>query len=468
MTNAANNTQQQRWILPVTLAIAFFMENMDANIIATSLPQIANATNTTPVALKLAMTSYLISLCILTPISGWIVDNFSARATFRYSIIIFLAGSLLCAASQTLCFFVVARFLQGIGGAMMVPVARLVILRATQKEDLVSALSWFSIPALTGPLIGPPIGGFITTYFSWHWIFLINIPIGILALICAAIYMPKKEVLVKYSLDIKGFILSATAVVTFIFGTSIVSQPNLPKEYGLALTVIGIISAIAYYKYAQTAKSPLFSVKLFNNNVFRKCIIGGSLFRIGIGAIPFLVPLMFQLCFKMSALESGCLVFIAAAGSIFMKTAVKFLFDRFRIYYMLIIGTVISAAFIAIYGLFTQYTPYWLILTILFFSGFLRSMFFSAINALGFSEISKEEMSQATPLHAVATQVSIALGIAIAGIVLETCSTIHGGPNTLRDFRYAFYIVGFLSMSSVFVFASFDKNVGSSLRSKNK
>ena len=198
MTNAANNTQQQRWILPVTLAIAFFMENMDANIIATSLPQIANATNTTPVALKLAMTSYLISLCILTPISGWIVDNFSARATFRYSIIIFLAGSLLCAASQTLCFFVVARFLQGIGGAMMVPVARLVILRATQKEDLVSALSWFSIPALIGPLIGPPIGGFITTYFSWHWIFLINIPIGILALICAAIYMPKK----KYWLNI--------------------------------------------------------------------------------------------------------------------------------------------------------------------------------------------------------------------------------------------------------------------------
>lgn len=468
MTKDIVKTNQREWVLPVVLAISFFMENIDANIITTSLPDIAHAINTDPVALKLAMTSYLVSLCVFTPISGWIVDNFTARRTFNYSIIIFMLGSLLCAVAQNLCFFVVARFLQGIGGAMMVPVARLVLLRTTATQNLVNALSWFSIPALVGPLIGPPIGGFITTYFSWHWIFLINLPIGLVAMICSNIYMPKVEELSKNKLDIKGFFLSALAVTAFIFGSSIVSQPNLSPIYGLTLIVIGIAAAIGYYYYAKYATAPLFSVNLLHNEVFKKSIIGGSLFRIGIGAVPFLLPLMFQLCFNMSAAESGCLIFITAAGSIFMKAAVNFIFNKYSIYYVLIIGAIISAAFTASYGLFMPDTAYWLILLNLFLSGVIRAMFFSAINALGFSAISKEEMSQATPLHAIAQQVSLAFGIAIAGIILESFTSLHGLPNRLSDFHYAFYIIGFISLCSVFVFASFDKNVGTSLKTKAK
>lgn len=461
-----NNIEKKSWVLPLVLSIAFFMENMDANVIATSLPDIARAVDTTPVALKLAMTSYLISLSVFIPISGWVVDNFTAKLTFRYSIIIFMIGSLLCALSQSLSFFVCARFLQGIGGAMMVPVGRLVILRTTPKEHLIEALSWFAIPALVGPLVGPPIGGFITTYFSWHWIFLINIPIGILALIFASMFMPKNEELFKTKLDIIGFFISAIALTAFIFGVSIVSQPNIPKLYGIVLTIVGICSGFIYYNYAKRIKNPLLNIDIFNNKVFTKSIIGGSIFRIGIGAIPFLLPLMFQLCFKWSAITSGCLVFITAAGAIFLKTSVKYIFNKFGFYKLLIFGTIISSSLTSVYGFFTPTTPYWLLLGILFVSGFLRSLFFSAINTLGFSEISTKDMSQASPIQAVATQASLAFGVAIAGIILETFSAIHGRANKLSDFHYAFFIIGFLSFCSVFIFATFDKNVGSSLTNK--
>lgn len=460
------NIKKKNWLLPLVLSIAFFMENMDANIITTSLPDIAQAVNTNPVTLKLAMTSYLISLSVFIPISGWIVDNFTAKLTFSYSIIIFMIGSILCALSLSLSFFVFARFLQGIGGAMMVPVARLVILRSTPKEDLVEALSWFTIPALVGPLVGPPIGGFITTYFSWHWIFLINIPIGIFALICATVFMPKDEELFPSKLDVKGFFLSAIALSFFIFGASIISQPNLPKIYGFFLTITGIICGFIYYKHAKIIKNPVLSIDIFENKTFTKSIIGGSIFRLGIGAIPFLLPLMFQLCFKMSAITSGCLVFITAAGAIFLKTFIKYIFNKFHFYKLLIFGTIISSILTAIYGLFTATTPYWLLLSILFVSGFLRSMCFTTMNSLGFSEINRKDMSQASPIQAVATQASLALGVAIAGIILETFASFHNGTNTLSDFHYAFYIISFCSVCSVFIFATFDKNVGSSLTTK--
>lgn len=467
-TNIKNAEEKPNWVIPVVLAIAFFMENIDATAIATSLPTIASAINTDPIALKLAMTAYLVSLSVFIPISGWMADRFTARHVFRLAIVVFMLGSILCTAANSLCFFVISRFIQGMGGAMMVPVGRLFLLRITPKNQLVSVLSWFSIPALAGPLMGPPIGGFITTYFSWHWIFLINIPIGIIGLICASIYMPKSEEINKRPLDWIGFLLSGLAVSLLIFGMSIISLPTVRKEYGIVMTISGLILGYGYVTYAKRIKHPLLDIKIFKNNVFRKAIFGGSIFRIGIGAVPFLLPLMLQLGFHLTPMQSGAITFSTALGSLSSKLLLNYITDRISFYNIAVYGSAMSAIITVSYGLFVPSTPCWLMLLILAIGGLLQSLFFSCINAVGFSQIEKSQMSQATPIHTVAQQASLALGVAIAGMILEFCIAFHGNSVQIKDFHLAFFVVGFISLFSIAIFKRFDRNVGNELKKTKK
>lgn len=450
-------------ILPLVLAVALFMENMDANVISTSLPTIAADLNTSPIALKLAMTSYLVSLSVFIPISGWMSDRFTARHIFRIAIFIFMLGSIFCAASFSLETFVFSRFLQGIGGAMMTPVGRLLLVKSTPKEELVVALAWLSIPALIGPLIGPPVGGFITTYFSWHWIFLINIPIGIIGIILSTIYLPGDEIAVKRKLDFLGFILSGIAMTGFIFGLSVISLPALPTWVGLAITFIGIVCAFIYIRHAKKITYPLLDLSLFKDDVFKRSIIGGSIFRLGIGAMPFLLPMMLQLGFGYSPLQSGLITFVGAIGAMCMKFGAKNVFARFGFRKVLMVGSVISALLTVSNGLFFPTTPLWIMLLILLIGGFLRSLFFSGVNALSYAHISKDQMSQATPLSAVAQQASLALGVAIAGAVLESSTHYHGGNLNLADFHIGFFVVGALSATAFFNFRKLPLDAGHEL-----
>lgn len=468
LENSAKATQNASWVLPVVLAIAFFMENIDATAITTSLPTIALAIHTDPIALKLAMTAYLVSLSVFIPISGWMADRFTARHVFRTAIVVFMLGSLFCTAANSLCFFVLARFLQGIGGAMMVPVGRLFLLRVTPKHQLVSALSWFAIPALAGPLMGPPIGGFITTYFSWHWIFLINIPIGIVGLICTSIYMPKGEERNYRPLDWIGFLLSGLSLSFFIFGMSIVSLPTIKKEYGIFMTLSGLALGYLYIIYAKKVPSPLLDIKLFKKEVFRKAVIGGSIFRTGMGAVPFLLPLMFQLGFHLTPIQSGSIVFSMALGALLPRLFLKYTHSLISFYNLAVYGSALTALTVATYGFFMPSTPYALMLTSLLIGGVLQSMFFSCINALTFSQIETSQMSQATPIHTVAQQASLALGVALAGMILEFCIAFHGGDVRISDFHLAFFIISFISLLSVLVLRTFDRNVGSELKQHTK
>jgi EmrB/QacA subfamily drug resistance transporter len=448
-------------IVPLVLAIALFMEHMDSTVISTSLPAIAADIGTSPIALKLALTAYLVSLAVFIPISGWMADRFGAKNVFRGAILVFIIGSIACAASGSLLAFVGSRFLQGVGGAMMTPIARLVLVRSTARNELVGAMAWLTMPALIGPLIGPPVGGFVTTYFSWHWIFLINVPIGIIGIWFATRFLPDVEPLIRRPLDVIGFFLSGIAASGVVFGLSVVSLPALPSWVGITTLAVGVISTILYLLHARNKAEPLLALDLFRNQVFRSSIVGGSLFRIGVGALPFLLPLMFQIGFGLTPFQSGMITFASAIGAMGMKLATKWFYAKTGFRNSLMYGSIVAAGFIAANGFFTPETPYWVIIILLISGGFFRSLFFTGTNALTYAEIPNEQTSQATPISSVAQQISIALGVAVAGSILEISTKTHGGALQLSDFHIAFFIVAALSALACLSFRKLDPNAGS-------
>jgi EmrB/QacA subfamily drug resistance transporter len=449
--------------IPLILAVALFMENMDSTVIATSLPAIATDIGTSPVALKLALTSYLVSLAIFIPISGWMADRYGAKKIFRIAIAIFMAGSIACAMSGSLLDFVLARFAQGLGGAMMTPVARLVLVRSTPKRELVSAMAWLTIPALVGPLVGPPVGGFITTFFSWHWIFLINIPIGVAGIWLAGRVLPDIEPLGARPIDFAGFLLSAIAASGVVFGLSVVSLPALPPVIGGVTLAVGIVSGIAYVRHARRAENPILDPRVFTNAAFRAGIAGGTIFRIGNGAVPFLLPLMFQLGFGLTPFQSGSLTFASAFGAIMMKFLAPTTLRLGGFRTVLIVAALAASAFIAVNGWFTPTTPAAVIIAVLVGSGFLRSLFFTSTNALVFADIDEKDASQATAISAVSQQISLALGVAIAGIILEAFTYVTTEPLGLQAFSTAFVIVAALTAFAAVPFLRLAPDAGSSV-----
>jgi EmrB/QacA subfamily drug resistance transporter len=450
--------------VPLILAVALFMENMDSTVIATSLPAIAADIGTSPIALKLALTAYLVSLAIFIPISSWIADKFGAKFVFRIAIAVFAVGSVACAASGSLLEFVMARFLQGMGGAMMTPVARLVLVRSTAKRDLVSAMAWLTIPGLIGPLIGPPVGGFITTFFSWHWIFLINVPIGMAGIWLAGRYLPDVPASGVRPIDIRGFLLSALAASGVVFGLSVVSLPALPPIVGVIVLLLGIASGVLYLRHARVAKHPILDLRLFRNPVFRAAVVGGSIYRIGAGATPFLLPLLFQLGFGLTPFQSGMLTFASAFGALAMKFFAPFLLRTGGFRNVLIGAAALSGCFVIANASFTQATSHAVIIAVLIGAGFLRSLFFTSANALAFAEIDeKKEANQATAIAAALQQITVAIGVAVGGGILEGVHFITGQSIGHAAFAIAFVIVGTISVLSLIPFLALRKDAGAAV-----
>ncbi|MGH6862026.1 MAG: MFS transporter, partial [Phyllobacterium sp.] len=302
---------------------------------------------------------------------------------------------------------------------------------------------------------------FLTTYFSWHWIFLINVPIGLIGIWFATRYLPAVETLIQRPLDITGFILSGIAASGIVFGLSVVSLPALPSWVGLTTLAVGLVCAGLYLLHARNKAEPLLALDLFRNRVFRSAIVGGSLFRIGVGAVPFLLPLMFQIGFGMTPFQSGLITFVSALGAMSMKLVTRWFYRRTGFRNSLMYGSVVAAGFIAVNGLFTPQTPYWLMIALLLAGGFFRSLFFTGTNALAYAEIPNEQTSQATPISSVAQQISIALGVAMAGGVLEVTTKLHGGPLQLSDFHTAFFIVAGISAFACLSFRGLRPDAGS-------
>ena len=438
-------------LLPLIVACALFIENMDSTVISTSLPAIASDLATDPIALKLALTAYLLSLAVFIPVSGWVADRFGARRTFMTAIGVFLLGSIGCAMSYSLGSMVAARFLQGMGGAMMVPVGRLVLLRSVPKEALVQALSWLTIPALVGPMVGPPLGGFITTYFDWRWIFLINLPMGILGIALANRFIPDVTQRVP-PLDWTGFLLAGGGLAAAMFGFSTLGRHLVPVAIAVPALVGGIAALVSYVFHSRRHAHPLLDLNLFRLETYRAGVAGGLLFRIGIGSTPFLLPLMLQLGFGLSPVRSGLLTFVSAMGAIFMKTVAARILKRFGFRRVLALNGLAAAAMLCGFGLFRPETPHVYIIATLLVSGCFRSLQFTSLNAISYAEVDSPRMGQASSLAGMMQQLSLSLGVAIGGYLLEIVGVLNHRPATdVGNFYWAFLAVGLISASSTWL-----------------
>jgi EmrB/QacA subfamily drug resistance transporter len=451
-------------VVPLIIATALFMENMDSTVIATSLPAIARALLTSPLTLKLAVTSYLLSLAIFIPASGWTADRFGARNVFRIAIGVFVLGSIGCAASRSLDEFVLARIVQGVGGAMMTPVGRLIMVRTVDKANLLNAMSLVTMPALIGPIAGPPLGGFITTYASWHWIFLINVPIGLVGIVLASRYIENVHVEHRDPFDFVGFILAGLAVAGLAFGLSAMGLESLPVSAVAALLVVGAIAAVAYVFHARRVPAPILDLSLLRLPTFRASVVGGFLFRLGIGALPFLLPLLLQIGFHLSPFKSGLITFTSALGSFFMKAAVARVLGRFGYRKVLLYNALISSGFLLACATFVPGMPFWAMILILLSGGFFRSLQFTSINTIAYAEIEPAKMSRATAMVAAAQQLSLSTGVAVGALVVEATLWVkQSTAMTAVDFPLAFIVVGLLSASAILVFMQLAPDAGAEL-----
>jgi EmrB/QacA subfamily drug resistance transporter len=454
-------------IVPLIVAVALFMENLDSTVIATSLPAIATDIGTNPLALKLAVTSYLLSLAVFIPASGWTADRFGARAVFRAAIGVFVIGSIGCALSGSLTGFVIARIVQGMGGAMMTPVGRLVLIRTIPKRDLVNAMTWVTTPALIGPVLGPPIGGFITTYASWHWIFLINVPMGILGIILASRYIEDVRVEKHDPFDLVGMAFSGLGIAGVAFGLSVLGLNFLPTWIVAALVGGGAVFIVAYLVHARRTPYPALDLTLFRIPTFFTSVVGGFMFRMGIGALPFLLPLMLQIGFGMSPFQSGLVTFASAVGAMFMKMVAARLLRRFGFRTVMLTNAIISSAFLAVCATFTQATPAALMFALLLIGGFFRSLQFTSINTLAYADVETARVSRATSLVSVAQQLAISAGVAFGALAVELTVRFRGEDVlTAHDFPPAFIAVAVVSVVSTLFFVRLSPHAGAEMSNR--
>jgi MFS family permease len=374
---------------------------------------------------------------------------------------VFMIGSIGCALSSSVTDFVIARILQGAGGAMMTPVGRLVLLRSIDKSALVNAMAWVTVPALVGPVIGPPLGGFITTYLTWHWIFLINIPIGLLGIFMALRYIDPIRSEDPERFDLYGLVLAGVGLGGIAFGLSIAGLNLLPWPMVIALVGIGSISMTLYVIHARKTASPVLDFALLRLPTMRATIIGGFLFRLGIGSLPFLLPLLLQVGFGLTPLNSGLVTFASAAGAMGMKTLAARLIRTFGFRNIMVINAVVSSVFLGACALFTAATPLLLIMILLVVGGFFRSLQFTAINTLAYAEVDAPRMSRATTLVSVNQQLAVSAGVAVGAFSVEATMWFHHASELSADyFAPAFIVVAIISTISTYWFYQMPADAG--------
>lgn len=443
--------------LIVTLVAAtFFMENLDGTIIATALPQMARSFNVHPADMSLGITAYLMTLAVFIPISGWAADRFGLRTVFGSAIAVFTAASVLCATTSTLPAFAAARVLQGIGGAMMVPVGRLAVLRATPKDGLMRAIAIITWPGLVAPVIGPPLGGFITTYSSWRWIFYLNLPLGCIGLALALRHLDNARENANRRFDLPGFALCGVSCTTILYAMELVGRNDTPWALVSGLVAVGAVTGFIAWLHVRRVKDPVVDLSALKVKTFAVAMGGGSLFRISISAVPFLLPLMFQIGFGMNAFESGLLTLAVFAGNLSMKLVTTPVMRRFGFRSVLIVNGTLAAVSLAAMSLLSPATPKAIIVVVLFLSGLARSLQFTALNTLSFADVPKAQMSGASALSSTLFQMTMGIGVAVGAIALRLAQWLHGHGSesgahamTPADFSVAFLIVAVIGLVGI-------------------
>ncbi len=451
-------------VIPLIVACSLFMETLDSTIIATALPTIARSLDEDPLRLNLAITCYLLSLSIFIPLSGWMADRFGARTVFRAAMGVFCLGSIACGLSDTLWEFVIARMIQGMGGAMMSPVGRFVMLRSVEKSELMRAMIIVTTPAMLGPVFGPPLGGFIVTYFSWRWIFYINVPMALIGMVLVTIFVENLHEDNVRPLDVPGFLLTGFGLSGVVFGFEIAGRGGLSATTVTTMITVGVICLIVYVWHARRAAFPVIDLNLLSIPTFRIGVTGGTLTRMGIGALPFLLPVMLQLGFGYSPIVSGLVTFASAAGALTMRLTATRIIRAFGYRRTLVFNSMLTAVFLAANALWRPATPLLLIFVVLLLGGFFRSLQFSAVNTLGYADVPPALMSRATPFASMAQQLAMSLGVGTGALLLHLTLVVHGstelGPG---DFAPAFIGVGLISLCAVLPFTKLRPDAGASV-----
>jgi EmrB/QacA subfamily drug resistance transporter len=443
------------------VASALFMEQLDATVLATALPTMAEHFQVSAMHMSVALTSYMLSLAVFIPASGKVADRFGTRPVFCSAILIFTVGSALCGQAQSLSFLVAARLLQGLGGAMMVPVGRLLLLRTIPKEDMVAAMSWFLVPALLGPVVGPPLGGFIVSHLSWQWIFYINLPIGISGMFLVLRFIDDVTELRHEPFDWLGLIISGLSLSCLIFGLEIASRGALSLLYTVGILVVGFGSGGLYIWHAKHHPAPIIDIDLLRVPTFRLSVMGGALTRITGGAMPFLLPLMMQLGFGLSPQESGLITFASAAGSMAMKASATRVLRRFGYRRTLVWNGAIACVFIALIAAFRPSWPLPVIYGLLLLGGFFQSLQFTAYNTIAYADIERDKMSGATAFYSTMQQMMLSLGICVAAMCLNGSVALSGRTEPqLPDFSLAFLVVTAISLLASPVNAMLPEDAG--------
>jgi EmrB/QacA subfamily drug resistance transporter len=446
---------QSRSPLYVTTLIAgaFFMEMLDGTIIATAIPQMARSFHTGAVNLNLGITAYLLTLAVFIPISGWFADRFGARSIFAAAIGIFTVASMLCGAAHTLTEFTLMRVLQGIGGAMMVPVGRLIVLRATPKEKLTEALAYITWPGLTALVVGPPLGGFITTYASWHWIFFLNLPVGAIALVLTLLWVENLRSDERYAFDWPTFLLAGLASAGAVYGMEKLGSGDVPWQVpGIVLALSALSGAAAIFAAHRNPATSFIDLDSMKLKTYSLSVYGASAFRIAVSVLPFLLPLMFQLAFGLNAFQSGLYLIALFAGDLIMKAFVIQALRRFGFRRLLIVNGVITAGSIALCALLNPAMAPIVIVCILFLHGASRSMEFTCMTTLAYAEIPPNKMSRANGFLSAVMQLSLGMGVAVGAITLRMVAHARGhsaAKPELHDFQLAFLCLAVLALGPV-------------------
>ncbi|MBV8041958.1 MFS transporter [Pluralibacter sp.] len=470
--NEKSPRRESRGVSPAALLVAgaFFMEFLDGTVIATALPDMAASFGVQAVALNVGISAYLITLAVLIPASGWIADRFGARKIFSLALAVFTLASIFCGFATSVDNFVAMRILQGVGGALMVPVGRLAVLRTTPKHQLITAIATLTWPALVAPIIGPPLGGFITSYASWRWIFFINVPLGILAIVLALRIIPDIGDESRRPFDLPGFVATAVAMVSLVYAMETLGAAHSRLSVSLTLFVIGITTFLfALYHFRRTAW-PMIRLDALKIPTFRVTLYGGSLFRASISAVPFLLPLLFQVGFGMDPFHAGLLVLAVFVGNLTIKPATTPLIRWLGFRKLLLVNGMLNVLALLACAWLTPSTPVWVTLLMLYLGGVFRSIQFTGVSTLAFADVPSEQMSYANTLFSTATQLAVGLGITLGAIGIRlgekiaeefALTTIPG-----ISFRLAFVFIALICLVGMVDTLTLTKEAGSSVSKK--